>query len=107
VHVVGIGKAGSEFIAELIAQAPDDFLSDDRQRFTALAVDIGDRDLQAVRAVADKLPSDKATVRTIALPVPNRDELFSSLRRYREYLKLEYPRYYWNPNYEPFSPRDR
>ncbi len=104
VHIVGIGKAGAEFIAESIAQAPDDFLSDDRQRFTALAVDIGDRDLQAVRDVADKLPSDKATVRTVALPVPSRDELFGSLRRYREYLKLEYPRYYWNPNYEPWLP---
>jgi hypothetical protein len=104
VHVVGIGKAGAEFIAQTIAQAPDDFLSDDRQRFTALAVDIGDRDLQAVREVADKLPSDRATVRTIALPVPSRDDLFSSLRRYREYLKLEYPRYYWNPNYEPWLP---
>jgi Tubulin like len=104
VHIIGIGKAGAEFIAQTIEQAPNDWLSDDRQRFTALAVDIGDRDLESVRAVADKLPSDKAQVRTIALPVPSRDELFGSLRRYREYLKLEYPRYYWNPNYEPWLP---
>ena len=104
IHIIGIGKAGAEFIAQTIEQAPDDFLSDDRQRFTALAVDIGDRDLESVRAVADSLPSDKAQVRTLALEVPSRDELFGSLGRYREYLKLEYPRYDWNPNYEPWLP---
>jgi hypothetical protein len=104
VHIVGIGKAGAEFIAEMMRQAPDDFLSDDRQRFTALAVDIGTQDLQQVQAFADTLPSDKAQIRTVALEAPSRDELFSSLRRYREYLKLEYPRYYWNPNYEPWLP---
>jgi membrane-bound lytic murein transglycosylase MltF len=56
VHIVGIGKAGAEFIAEMIRQAPDDFLSDDRQRFTALAVDIGTQDLQQVQALANTLP---------------------------------------------------
>jgi Tubulin like len=103
-HVVGIGKAGAEFIAQMIRQAPADFLDDDRKRFTALAVDIGDQDLKQVQELADKFPSDRSQVRTVALEVPDRDELFSSLRRYREYLKLEYPRYYWNPNYEPWLP---
>lgn len=104
VHVVGIGKAGADFITEMIHQAPADFLTDPRQRFTALAVDIGDQDLAQVRSAAANLPSDRAQVKTVALEVPSRDELFGSLRRYREYLKLEYPRYYWNPNYEPWLP---
>ncbi len=40
------------------------------------------------------------------MEVPSRDDFFASLRRYREYLKIEYPRYYWNPNYEPWLPED-
>lgn len=104
VHIVGIGKAGADFIAQTIQQAPDDFLADSRKRFTALAVDIGDQDLSQVEALAQTLPVDRAQVRTFSLSVPSRDELFTSLRRYREYLKLEYPRYYWNPNYEPWLP---
>jgi hypothetical protein len=104
VHVVGVGKAGANFIAQMIRQAPDDFLVDSRKRFTALAVDIGNQDLLQVEELAKTLPSDRAQVKTVALEVPTRDELFSSLRRYREYLKLEYPRYYWNPNYEPWLP---
>lgn len=104
VHVVGIGKAGADFLVELIQHAPGDFLADSRQRFTALAVDIGDQHLAQVQLAAADLPSDRAQVKTVALSVPSRDELFSSLRRYREYLKLEYPRYYWNPNYEPWLP---
>jgi len=104
VHVVGVGKAGADFIAQMIQQAPKDFLADSRKRFTALAVDIGNQNLLQVEELAKTLPSDRAQVRTLALDVPSRDELFSSLRRYREYLKLEYPRYYWNPNYEPWLP---
>ena len=104
VHVVGLGKAGAKFITEMIQQAPSDFLTDSRKRFTALAVDIGDHNLSTVEALAETLPSDRAQVRTLALKIPSRDELFGSLRRYREYLKLEYPRYYWNPNYEPWLP---
>ncbi len=30
----------------------------------------------------------------------------TSLNRWREFLKMEYPRYYWNPNYEPWLPSD-
>ncbi|MEO0825045.1 MAG: hypothetical protein AAFY67_05220 [Cyanobacteria bacterium J06642_9] len=104
VHMVGLGKVGADVIAQTIRQAPDDFLTDDRKRFTALAVDIGDQNLAEVAELAKTLPSDRAQVRTASLAVPTRDELFTSLRRYREYLKLEYPRYYWNPNYEPWLP---
>ena len=40
----------------------------------------------------------------VALEVPDRKDLFGTLRRMREFLKLEFPRYYWNPNYEPWLP---
>jgi len=94
VHIVGIGKTGANFIAQVMQQAPNNFLQDSRQRFTALAVDIGDQDLLPVQELAKNLPSDQAQVRTLALGVPSRDELLSSLGQYQEYLKLEYPRYY-------------
>ncbi len=106
VHIVGLGKAGADFIAQAIEQAPDDFLSDSRQRFTALSVDIGDQNLNQVSVAAERLPASQSQVRTLALDLPKKKELFASLRRYREYLKLEFPRYYWNPNYEPWLPEN-
>ena len=45
-------------------------------------------------------------MRTVELPIPTRVELSTALNRYREFLKMEYPRYYWNPNYEPWLPGD-
>jgi hypothetical protein len=47
-----------------------------------------------------------ALVRAVALPALDSTTLFSGLRRYREFLKAEFPRYYWNPNYEPWLPND-
>jgi hypothetical protein len=105
-HVVGIGKTGASMIAQLLADRPQGFLEHPDTRFTALAVDIGDEDLAPVRDAAGGLPGDRTQVRTVALPVPSRDELLSGLNRYREFLKMEYPRYYWNPNYEPWLPGD-
>ena len=104
IQIVGIGKTGADFIAQVMRQAPDNFLEDSRKRFTALAVDIGEQDLLQVQELAKNLPSEQAQVRTLALEVPSRDELFSSLRRYPEYLQLEYPKRYWNPEYEPWLP---
>ena len=104
VHVVGLGRAGANVVAQVLKDAPDDFLADDSSRFTALAIDIGDQDLGAVQEAAGRFPADKAQVETLALEVPSRKDLFASLRRYREFLKLEFPRYYWNPNYEPWLP---
>lgn len=104
IHMVGIGKTGAEFIAQSIQQLPEDYFADDRKRFTALAVDIGNQNLAQVEKLAETLPAEKSQVKTIALEIPSRDQLFSSLRRYREFLKLEFPRYYWNPNYEPWLP---
>jgi hypothetical protein len=106
IHVVGLGKTGANVIAQLVGDPPAGFLEDSRTRFSALAVDIGDQELQAVRDAADGLPTERAQVRTVALRPPDREELFGNLRRYREFLKVEYPRYYWNPNYEPWIPSD-
>jgi len=103
VHVLGVGKAGADVVAQILkdkAANPEG----DEAGFTALAVDIGDEHLAQVRELASKLPDETAQVETLALEMPSRDNLFNTLRRMREFLKLEYPRYYWNPNYEPWLP---
>ena len=105
-HVVGIGKTGADVITALLKKPPKGFLSDPKTRFTALAVDIGDADLAQVREASGNLPAAQSQVSTVALPVPTQSELMTSLNRWREYLKMEYPRYYWNPNYEPWLPSD-
>ena len=93
----------------------EDMLDDPRARFTALVVDIGEQNMLQAKDYADGLmerlkerniPTERFQFRTVALEVPSRESLFASLRRYREFLKLEYPRYYWNPNYEPWLPED-
>lgn len=103
VHVLGVGKAGADIVAQILKDKLAN-PSEDGSGFTALAVDIGDQDLAQVRELASQLPDNTAHVETLALEVPNRDNLFNTLRRMREFLKLEYPRYYWNPNYEPWLP---
>ncbi len=90
-HVLGLGPTGAALITQLCADAP--------AGFSALAVDIGD--LSGVRAAAGD-----AAVTTVELPIPTRAGLSTALNRYREFLKMEYPRYYWNPNYEPWLPGD-
>jgi hypothetical protein len=106
-HVVGLGGAGAGIVRTLLEKRPAGFLDDPTTRFTALAVDIGhDTDLAGVRAAAGDLPADRAQVRTVEMPIPTSDELNTALNRYREFLKMEYPRYYWNPNYEPWLPGD-
>ena len=99
INLIGIGKAGADVVAEVLTALPPE-----GPMISALAVDIGDQDMTHLREVAKGLPEGRADVRTIALDVPPRDELFATLRRYREFLKMEYPRYYWNPNYEPWLP---
>ena len=90
-HVLGLGATGAEVVSAISGIAPPGF--------TALAVDIGAGSLSGVAA------GDPA-VRTVELPIPTRPDLSSALNRYREFLKMEYPRYYWNPNYEPWLPGD-
>ena len=90
VHVLGLGPAGASLITAMAADAPEGF--------TALAVDIGAGSLSAV--------TPSAAVQTVELPIPTKADLSTALNRYREFLKMEYPRYYWNPNYEPWLPGD-
>ena len=60
--------------------------------------------MQGVMHLRDILPEGQSYIDTVEIPIPPKEELFSTLRRMREFLKLEYPRYYWNPNYEPWLP---
>ncbi|MEJ2864345.1 hypothetical protein [Actinomycetospora flava] len=105
-HVLGLGKTGADLITSIMNSPPEGFLSQEGTRFGALAVDIGDEDLVQVRSAASSLPADKTYVDTVAMPVPTHEGLSYALNRYREFLKMEYPRYYWNPNYEPWLPAD-
>lgn len=104
VSVVGIGKAGADVIAQILQDKLDQSGDSDDLAFHGLAIDIGDQDLKQIRELESKLPKGTAEVETVSIEVPSRDDLFNSLRRMREFLKLEYPRYYWNPNYEPWLP---
>ena len=116
IHAIGIGKAGTYMVDALLRTGEiEDLLEDKRARFTALSVDIGDQDQQQFRNYGQGLlerlesrdiPTERAQIRTVSMEVPSREDLFAKLRRYREYLKIEYPRYYWNPNYEPWLPED-
>jgi hypothetical protein len=106
VHVLGIGKAGANVVESFVTAAKDSSLGGGALGFSALAVDIGDEHLAAVRSAATGLPDGASQVRTVALPALDATTLFSGLRRYREFLKTEFPRYYWNPNYEPWLPND-
>ncbi len=105
-HVLGLGKTGADLITSIMTHQPEGFLTQEGTRFGALAVDIGDEDLAQVRDAASSLPSDRSYVNTVAMPVPDHADLSYALNRYREFLKMEYPRYYWNPNYEPWLPAD-
>ncbi|GLZ48883.1 hypothetical protein Acsp06_50680 [Actinomycetospora sp. NBRC 106375] len=105
-HVLGLGKTGADLITSILQNPPEGFLTEDGTRFGALAVDIGDEDLAQVRDTAASMPAEKTFVNTVAMPVPSQADLSYALNRYREFLKMEYPRYYWNPNYEPWLPAD-
>jgi hypothetical protein len=129
IHAIGIGKTGADMIEALLRTGEiEDMLEDPRARFTALAVDIGDGDMNLLREDAPStngdsdrtrmpssyrarledrgIPAERAQIRTASLAVPSKDELFDSLRRYPEYLKSEFPRFYTDPNYEPWLTSD-
>lgn len=106
VHLVGLGKTGCDVVTQVLRDVTPSYLADARVRLTALAVDIGDQDLVKVRDAAANLKSDRVQVETFALGVPAKDELQGSLQRHREFLQLEYPLYYPNPDYQPWIPDD-
>jgi hypothetical protein len=112
IHAIGIGKTGAQMIDALIRCGEiEDQLTDPRARFTALAVDIGDEDLKGVREYANgfkgrlrerDIPVDRAQVDFLSIDVPEMDELSAFLQRFPEMLQREYPRYAWQPTYEPW-----
>ena len=114
IHVVGIGRTGMAYVEALLRTGEiEDLLEDPRATFAAMMLDIGDQDMGVVTDYANSfkkrlesrgIPSDRFQYQAIALPVPSKEELFEGLNRTREFLKLEYPRYYWNPNYESYIP---
>jgi hypothetical protein len=116
IHAIGIGKTGAYMVEALLRTGEiEDMLEDPRARFTGLSIDIGDQDQHELKEYASGfderltergIPTDRAQVRTVSLDVPEKKDLMTSLNRWREYLKMEYPRYYWNPNYEPWLPAD-
>jgi hypothetical protein len=116
IHAIGIGKTGAYMVEALLRTGEiEDMLEDPRARFTGLSIDIGDQDQHELkeymggfnqRLEERAIPTDRAQVRAVSLDVPEKKDLMTSLNRWREYLKMEYPRYYWNPNYEPWLPGD-
>jgi hypothetical protein len=114
-HVVGIGRTGACYVEALLRTGEiEDHLADPRARFAALVVDIGDQDMEIAKDYAASfvkrlesrgIPTDRFQFQAVALPVPPKDEFFEGMNRTREFLKLEYPRYYWNPNFESYVPK--
>ncbi|GAB7054674.1 MULTISPECIES: tubulin-like doman-containing protein [Paenibacillus] len=114
IHVVGIGRTGVGFVDAMLREGEvEDLLEDPRARFSALAIDIGEQDMVRARDYAQgflerleerNIPRDRARIRTVSLEVPSKEELFGSLARYPEFLKREFLRYDWNPDYEPWLP---
>lgn len=119
IHVVGVGKAGAQMIDAFLRTGElEDMLDDPRARFTALCVDIGDdNDMLQMRQYADsfldrlkerEIPTDRAQIRTVNLPIPGAAELHRSLSQYPEYLAAEYPRFDYRPAFQPWlSPKEK
>ena len=103
-HVIGIGKAGAAVLQQIGRDLSETLKTNSEMRFSGLALDIGSEDIQDVMHLQDILPESQSYIDTVEIAIPAKEELFSTLRRMREFLKLEYPRYYWNPNYEPWLP---
>ncbi|BBU30365.1 hypothetical protein BTHE68_40990 [Burkholderia sp. THE68] len=116
IHVVGVGRTGAAYVEALLRTGEiEDLLEDPRARFAAMVVDIGDQDMGIVtdyagafrkRLESRGIPQERFLFHPIALQVPSKEDLFNSTNRMREFLKLEYPRYYWNPNYESWVNRN-
>ncbi len=104
IHLVGIGGTGVQVVERFLSEAPKDLLDVPGSRLSALAVDIGDADLEGVRRAAKRFGANNAHIETIALPLPSRQELDDSLARYSEFLKLEYPLYHPNPDSNEWLP---
>lgn len=114
-HVIGIGRTGAAYVEALLRTGEiEDHLADPRATFAVLVVDIGDQHMGIAsdyaaafgkRLESRGIPKERFQYQTVALPVPSKEEFFEGMNRTREFLKLEYPRYYWNPNFESYVPK--
>lgn len=113
IHAIGIGRTGAAYIEALLRTGEiEDLLAEDsRATCAVMVVDIGDQDMAIAIDYANSfkkrleqrgVAADRFNFQAVALPVPDKDEFFEGLNRTREFLKLEYPRYYWNPNFESY-----
>ncbi len=98
-HVVGLGSAGIEAIAELLRSLPPEGAT-----CHALAIDIGDQHIPALQALAAGLPPGRAELTTVALDPPEPRHLTAALAQYPDFLRLEYPFHPWGAGYEPWLP---
>ncbi|WP_428534522.1 hypothetical protein [Rhodopila sp.] len=99
-HLVGVGKAGADAIKRILQD-----LEPGTPKLRALAIDIGDRDLAELHALAKTIPPERAEVTTIALDMPPAVAMFDVLAGYDTFLRLEYPNYRWPGNPLPWLPR--
>lgn len=116
IHAVGLGKTGAQMIDAMLRTGEiEDMLDDPRARFTALAVDIGDADMLQLRQYADSfderlrernIPTERAQVRTVSLPVPSAEQLRDSLSRYPQHLDQEFPVFDYQPGFDSWLPED-
>jgi hypothetical protein len=113
IHAIGIGRTGAAYIEALLrtGEIEDLLASDQRATCAVMIVDIGEQDMNVAVDYANSfkqrlqsrgVSADRFNFQAIALPVPDKQEFFEGLNRTREFLKLEYPRYYWNPNFESY-----
>lgn len=115
IHFVGIGSAGIGIAKALLQQESTESLLKEGGELTIYALDIDPEELDDIEEEVDNfhnrleshdIPSDRGSVMIRQIEVPDQDDLFETLRSYREYLKREYPAYYWQPNYDPWVPAD-
>jgi len=109
-HLIGIGGAGAAVISQVLRDAPDDLLAAPGSRLTALTLDINfggeTHNNGSAIDLAAHLPADRTHLESLTLPMPSNVDLHDSLERYRDFMKLEYPMYHWNPDYEPWLSAD-
>lgn len=110
VHFVGLGATGIGMSKALLESNEARELVESGGELTVWAVDINNPELEEVERAGEELTDDysedQVRVDVRDIEVPDREDLFETLRSYREYLKKEYPAYYWQPNYDPWIPAD-
>lgn len=116
IHAIGIGKTGAYMVEALLRTGEiEDMLEDPRARFTGLSIDVGDQDQHELKEYVSgfdqrlserNIPTDRVQVRTVSLDVPEKTDLMTTLEHWPEYLKAEYPRYFWSQDYTPWLTED-